>query len=291
MSGSSSLLIFLSSWPPKKVVFSCPAPNTHCCPWPFSPYPCGIDALFCPGFHVRGNYPSFPLQRPAEAARWIDPPWPQLLMTEASPVLPWRPCLVESTLRGLPLLCPGASCPPCWPPKIQSVSSTSSWLHALGRLLSLSLGPRPSLKPLPGGGGAWPPLLASPPAESLPHWLSAARVSVGGGWGQILPATSDLPSTVAAKVGQRMGTYCPWCMGWPRSAPVMCVGEVLPTLSWNMPITARLSLLASLADPARMPVTYPPDCPVAQLKPSPSPTNLFPTGHPSLLASSLYSCL
>ena len=71
----------------------------------------------------------------------------------------------------------------------------------------------------PGWGGAWPPLLASPPAESSPHWLPAARVSVGGGWEQILPAASDLPSTVAAKVGQHMGTYCPWCMGLALLSP------------------------------------------------------------------------
>lgn len=219
MSGNSSQLIFLSPWPPKKAVFSCPAPNTHCCPWLFSPYPRGTDALFCPGFHVTSNYPSFPLQRPAEAARWIDPPWPQLLMTEPSPVLPRWPCPVESTLRGLPLLCPGTSCPPCRPPKIQSDSSTSSRLHASGRLLSLGLGPYPSLKTPPGWGGAWPPLLASPPAESSPHRLPAARVSVGGGWEQILPAASDLPSTVAAKVGQHMGTYCPWCMGLASLSP------------------------------------------------------------------------
>ena len=48
-------------------------------------------------------------------------------------------------------------------------------------------------------------------------------MNVGGGWGQILPATSGLPSTVAAKVGQRMGTYCPGA--WAGLAqPQWCVG-------------------------------------------------------------------
>ena len=91
-----------------------------------------------------------------------------------------------------------------------------------------------------------------------------------------------------------------WASAWVPTAPVHGLAslspsgvweEVLPTLSWNMPVTALLSLLASLADPVRIPVAYPPDCPVAQLKPSPSPTNLFPTGHPPLSASSLYSFL
>lgn len=44
-------------------------------------------------------------------------------------------------------------------------------------------------------------------------------MSVGGGWGQTLPATSELPSTVAAKVGQRMGTCGPWSMGLASLSP------------------------------------------------------------------------
>lgn len=80
MSGNSSSSFFLSPWPPKKAVFSCPTPNTLL-PWLFSPYPRGTDALFCPGFHVTGNY-LLSSSKGQLVARWIDPPWPQLLMTE-----------------------------------------------------------------------------------------------------------------------------------------------------------------------------------------------------------------
>lgn len=140
--------------------------------------------------------------------------------TEPSPSLVVMPSGVHASRPPSPL-----SCPPCQPPKIQSVSSMSSRLQVLGRLLSLGLGPCPSLKPLPGCRGAWPPLLASQPAESSPHRLPAARVSVGGGWGQTLPATSELPSTVAAKVDQRVGTYCPWSMGLASLSPSGVHGE------------------------------------------------------------------
>lgn len=142
-------------------------------------YPCGTDALFCPRFHVRGNYPSFPQQRgPTEAARWTVPPQPQLLVVEWSPALPGWSCAMESMLRGFPLLGSGACCPPCLLPKIQSVSSKSSRLHGVA-WAAKPRGPDRLSGPFQAGEGPRPPVVASVPAESSLYWLPAARGRCG----------------------------------------------------------------------------------------------------------------
>lgn len=180
---------------------------------------CGADALFGPRVSVNGNYSSFPQQRgPTEAERWAVPPGPALkdgveTRTSQGGPSPQSPCL-EASLSSAQA---GACWPPHWLPKVHSFSSKSSQLHGVewatkpgDRVLPASQAPS-SLGRGPGLH-RWSARWLRPDVTSSPQPGVSVGEEPGGGWGQMLAASSDILCTVPVKMRQYTG-YFTWCTG------------------------------------------------------------------------------